>query len=150
MTPSEEFKARRRAKDLQKCRHFNGISIIGDGTIRKREACAAGVPYDSVRAPGKELACFGGDNCTACDKREPFTTAELDAEAVELAARFAKMAKARAAIVKHAGPHKKGAERSGILPCPACGTGELHYRRSGYNGHVHAGCSTEGCVSWME
>jgi hypothetical protein len=39
---------------------------------------------------------------------------------------------------------------AGEMACPICEAGKLRYSRSGYNGHVHAGCTTEGCVSWME
>lgn len=38
----------------------------------------------------------------------------------------------------------------GVMDCPICKTGKLSYSRSTYNGHVHARCSTEGCVAWME
>lgn len=39
---------------------------------------------------------------------------------------------------------------AGVMPCPICSTGKLKYSRSAHNGHVHAQCSTESCVSWME
>jgi len=39
---------------------------------------------------------------------------------------------------------------AGIMNCPICNTGKLKYSRSNYNGHVHARCSTDGCVAWME
>jgi len=39
---------------------------------------------------------------------------------------------------------------AGIMACPICKTGKLKYSRSTYNGHVHAKCSTEKCVAWME
>lgn len=39
---------------------------------------------------------------------------------------------------------------SGSINCPVCNEGKLHYSRAGYNGHVHAQCSTNGCVAWME
>lgn len=39
---------------------------------------------------------------------------------------------------------------SGETDCPVCKTGRLRYSRAGYNGHVHAGCSTSGCVAWVE
>jgi hypothetical protein len=39
---------------------------------------------------------------------------------------------------------------AGKMPCPICKTGELSYSRSTYNGHVHARCSTDSCVTWME
>jgi hypothetical protein len=38
----------------------------------------------------------------------------------------------------------------GVMTCPICKTGQLQYNRSGYNMHVYARCSTEGCVAWME
>lgn len=38
---------------------------------------------------------------------------------------------------------------AGKMKCPLC-AGELRYSRAGYNGHIHAACSTEGCVRWME
>ena len=39
---------------------------------------------------------------------------------------------------------------SGEIACPICGTGKVRYSRAAYNGHVHAGCTTQGCVRWME
>lgn len=38
----------------------------------------------------------------------------------------------------------------GKMKCPVCNEGELRYSRASYNGHVHAKCSTQGCVAWME
>jgi hypothetical protein len=38
----------------------------------------------------------------------------------------------------------------GEIVCPVCKTGKLCYSRAAYNGHVHAACSTNGCVAWME
>lgn len=39
---------------------------------------------------------------------------------------------------------------SGVIPCPICKSGKVNYSRAAYNGHVHARCSTAGCVAWME
>lgn len=39
---------------------------------------------------------------------------------------------------------------AGIMKCPCCADGKLRYSRAAYNGHIHAHCSTDGCVSWME
>lgn len=39
---------------------------------------------------------------------------------------------------------------SGNMKCPVCETGNLRYSRAAYNGHIHAQCSTKGCVAWME
>jgi hypothetical protein len=38
----------------------------------------------------------------------------------------------------------------GTMDCPICSVGTLRYYRNNYNGHVHAACSTDGCVNWME
>jgi hypothetical protein len=59
---------------------------------------------------------------------------------------------ARKAIVEHlGGPWKRGmAGAAGNIPCPVCNAGRLHFTRAGYNGHVHAHCTTGGCVAWME
>jgi hypothetical protein len=38
---------------------------------------------------------------------------------------------------------------AGIIKCPKC-SGQLHYRVAKLNGHVHAKCQTENCLSWME
>lgn len=39
---------------------------------------------------------------------------------------------------------------SGEIDCPICKSGKLRYSRATYNGHVHAACSNEQCVRWME
>lgn len=39
---------------------------------------------------------------------------------------------------------------SGLIDCPVCKTGKLGYSRAGYNGRIHARCSTDQCVAWME
>jgi len=60
---------------------------------------------------------------------------------------FARIQKVRDAIVQ-----KTKGERgiTGDMDCPACGTGRLRYSVARCNGHVHARCSTENCVSFME
>ena len=73
--------------------------------------------------------------------------------AAEIKERFAKVDKAREAIVEHCGgPWERGmGESVGIIACPVCnGTEALQFWRSGDSGHIHAGCATEDCVAWME
>ena len=48
------------------------------------------------------------------------------------------------------GPQLNYFSGQGEMACPVCGAGRLQYWRSGRNGHVHARCSTPGCVAWME
>lgn len=60
----------------------------------------------------------------------------------------------RALTATRADANQKGLRRGkggrSSLPCPICEKGELRYSVSGYNGHIHAQCSTEGCVQWMQ
>ncbi len=61
---------------------------------------------------------------------------------------IANIATARAAIVK-AAQNRRGV--SGKTTCPVCGAADaLWFSIAGRTGHVHARCSTEGCVRWME
>jgi hypothetical protein len=61
------------------------------------------------------------------------------------------MLKARAAAVEQLGPWKKGLPtQHGAVTCPVCKSGTLRFSRAGSNGHIHAACSTKGCVAWME
>ena len=80
-------------------------------------------------------------------------TPEDDAEEREFLERFRKIEKCRLAITFHlGGTWKKGMPTAaGRIDCPACGgVKTLSFRRAGYNGHIHAHCSTAGCVNWME
>ena len=60
-----------------------------------------------------------------------------------------KIGLARRAIVTHLDEKKSPRSAAGEIECPNC-KGRLRFSRSGYNGHVHARCSTADCVSWME
>jgi hypothetical protein len=132
-----------------KCKHYNG-------TVN--DACEAGIKYESVRlqgVPGKgwNLPCLKdhSEGCS-CDKLEFYTDAEIKAQIEESHRSFENTMKARQAIVAKLAPYKKGQSQSvgGEIPCPVCAKGTLRYSRAGYNGHIHARCSTVGCVAWME
>lgn len=131
------------------CKHFRSMS--------EHETCEAGVEYDSLKGiPFDKRPCFmrGKDRqvCGGCDLAEFPTVEEVAAQDAEFRKRLERIGVARDAIVKACGgPWKKGKPgSSGSIPCPCCDGGTLRYSRSGYNGHVHAGCTTEGCVRWME
>ena len=38
----------------------------------------------------------------------------------------------------------------GKIDCPVCEKGTLRYSQANINKHIHAVCSTLGCVKWME
>ena len=67
---------------------------------------------------------------------------------------FAKAVKnmtiARKAITDEEGTKKPVLDTRGFMECPICKIGRLSYAISSYNGHIHACCTTDGCVSWME
>jgi hypothetical protein len=69
----------------------------------------------------------------------------------EIALSLKRIGIVRAAIISAIGPERMKQGISGVIDCPVCTTGKVRYSRAGsYNGHVHASCSTAGCVSWME
>ena len=97
-----------------------------------------------------ELPCLSRGG--SCEKCEFPTAAEIEAEEREWKERLEKSGTARKAIVERlGGPWKRGMPgASGSIPCPICTTGTLRFSRAGLNGHIHAGCTTEDCVAWME
>lgn len=131
------------------CNHYRAMS--------EHDTCSAGVCYDKFKGlPHSERPCFrepGKEPPGGCDKAEYPTPEQLAEIEAEMKARFENLGKARGAIVQSlGGPWKKGTPgSSGVIDCPVCGQKEsLRFSRSGYNGHIHAGCKTEKCVAWME
>jgi len=137
-------------KKSNKCVHFNGTM---------NDTCEAGVRYEDVfdnTTTPRSMPCiekYNPDGRAKCDKCQFPTADEVAAEEAEHRRLMDGVTKARAAIVAHlGGPWKKGTPgANGRIDCPVCGRpGALGFSRSGYNGHVHAACKTENCVSWME
>lgn len=130
----------------QWCKNYRGMF--------QKETCEVGVKFNSLPLYGQKgfydaCPCFGPN--TGCEKAVYPTPEEMATEEAELKMRFANMAIARSAIVEHlGGPWKKGYKTYfGSIKCPVC-SGELMFSRAGCNGHIHAACKTENCVSWME
>ncbi len=132
------------------CKNFTGLQT---------KTCKAGVEYDTVIL-GKGTAlvsfpCFQDRNpqnakCEKCVFRTPEEIAQAEADDAKM---FEDMTKARSAIVQSCGGKWKRGDpgRQGKVNCPVCqGVDSLQYTRAGYNGHIHARCKTDGCVSWME
>lgn len=130
------------------CKHYRGM--------HEKEACEAGVRFQELPGYGAKgfmdtCPCFGPSEI--CDKASYPTADELAAREVEIKLRFEKVGKARTAIVESlGGPWKRGTQgASGAIDCPVCsGENSLRFSRAGYNGHIHAACTTEDCVRWME
>ena len=131
------------------CNHYRAMS--------DHETCKAGVSYASLQGiPFDKRPCFRKDRHeavrTGCDLVQFPTEKEIDESEEWMNQRFENMSKARTAIVESlGGPWKKGMSGAvGKIKCPVCETGTLSFSRAGYNGHIHAGCSTDSCVRWME
>jgi hypothetical protein len=132
-----------------KCIHFNGTS---------NPFCEKAVRYEDVTdrsATPASMPCIAkyNTNGSKCELLQLPTAEEIAADRKELDERVEKMVRAREAIVAACGGKwKEGMPGSqGRIDCPACGKpNTLGFIRSGRNGHIHARCWTEGCVSWME
>lgn len=131
-----------------RCVYFTGIG---------NKECRAGVSYDSVcdtsESGLKRWPCFrDGAACRTCDKRHFPTDDEVADEVASIRAYSEKVNKAMGAAKLDAKSRGLGKDSggSGSISCPCCNGGTLHYRVSGYNGHMHAACETKGCAAWME
>jgi hypothetical protein len=148
LTPAEE---RRRVTERERsitqimgrCKHFTGI---------QRKVCEAEIAYATVKDTSRKpfgLPCLpqdfpGGTSCpSACFP----TREEAEAQMAEMDAFCERVGQIREAIVTATGG-ERGIQ--GEIPCPCCGSGTVTFSISGYNGHIHAHCSTAGCAEWME
>jgi hypothetical protein len=131
------------------CNHYRGM--------HEKDKCEAGIEFASLENYGtrqfsKSCPCYGPGQ-GECERAEYPTAEEMAAHDAELAERFERVTRTRAAIVEYCGgPWKRGEPgKNGVIDCPACGNKDcLQFSRSSYNGHIHARCNTEDCVSWME
>lgn len=130
------------------CKHYRGM--------HKKDTCEAGVAFSSLPGHGTQLfmtrcPCFGPRS--GCEKAEYPTPEEVAASEAAMKKRFNGVVIARARIVEACGGEwSRGCPgKSGVIDCPVCNCADsLRYSRAGVNGHIHARCSTEGCLSWME
>lgn len=129
------------------CKHFNGL---------QNSACDAGVQYDSVKDESRKgfgrWPCWREGEELTCEKRKFLTPEEVEAEVQEIEAATIRLTKGMVACREDAKQRglKKGNGGTGKIKCPVCDNGTLHYSVAGYNGHMHARCSTEHCLSWMQ
>lgn len=137
--------------EMGRCEHFTGI---------QHDTCKAGVNIRQlVGGPdfgwAARLPCLlaDSDKCEVqCEKRSLPTRDEAEAAVNEHDTRLAKTMTAVSAAHADAKNKGLGAGYGGqsCMPCPLeCG-GALNYSVEACNGHIHAACSTPGCVSWME
>lgn len=131
------------------CRHFEGIQRGGG-------KCEKGIVYKDQPWFGgaRDWPCHGGsDALSKCSLYEPHTKEEIEARDKAIAKSIRMITEIRPKIVQECikmgwGKHNEKDVR-GAIACPECQQ-VLYFRRSAYNGHIHAHCETKGCVSWME
>jgi hypothetical protein len=144
-----------------KCVHFNGLNLSD-----KNHKCRAGVVVSSVtklvgyryQYDGKgaiytsnhSMPCLRESdptNVCSCSERLMPTEKQIKLHESEVAESFTRIMIARMAIIEKEGK-KRGV--TGHIKCPVCKVGKLRYSIAEINGHIHAGCTTKGCVRWME
>lgn len=129
------------------CKHYDGRAILFGKT------CRAGINPRVSFCDGKSFGMIKRIPCLKTNTDAPrchlaeFPTREevaaADAAFEEQVNDFLQhMPVARAAMI---------ATKSdgGCIDCPKCGKG-LRWTKARCNGHIHAKCDTEGCLSWME
>jgi len=142
---------------METCKHFNGMM---------NDCCTAGINYRNLAGGGidgmalrlpchtafKDRQSKEGIQVIACDLREYPTREEAIAEENDNDASIERFLKSASVAHEDAKSKGLGKGHSGAskCKCPNCETGEIRYSVAGYNGHMHAACTTEGCVSWME
>ncbi|WP_276200090.1 hypothetical protein [Chelatococcus sp. XZ-Ab1] len=122
------------------CRHY---SFDLDGFLSGTgPRCAKGI---DISGPGEASPCLpAGSQFRAridCPLREDYT----DEERVAWRA-WVDESHERVRIVMAAIPKGQG----GVINCPACKVGRVHWSRSPRNGHLHAQCTTPNCFSVMQ
>lgn len=125
------------------CKHFRGSMV----------PCVKGVDLKKLTGGGPgwmcRLPCRSASlEKMSCEWYEEPTQADIEAEAVEVERLRERMRKIEPAIQALKRKHR-GCTGSGSVECPAGCGGTLKYAISG-NGHMHARCSTDGCLSFME
>ncbi len=118
------------------CKHYHGL----------QNPCDKGVDFETVKAGKFEYPCYRKALRNRCKLAEYPTTEEQAAHEKMLAEFFENMISARKLIIEAAHGQRNV---TGTIPCPKCETGTLNWSIA-FNGHVHALCTTEHCLSWME
>lgn len=157
-------------KRAERCRFFNGV---------QHDKCEAGICYKTLQADGALLPCLPwhcdpGKRVAQCDKFAAYTAEEVAEQERQIERSINGVVTARKAIVAELDRRHKAGDKTvvskphhdwdfaetgcrsayvagvGKMPCPVCKTGTLGYSRAACNGHIHAACTTDNCVRWME
>jgi hypothetical protein len=143
MESREERLAKNQRMRETRCRHFTGYQA---GT------CKAGRVYrDVVGGPefgwAARLPCLPESGLrkepmASCSSYDQKTAEEIAADDRDTEIRTECMIMAIGIIKAQEKPR-------GTIACPMCYSGELHFTKSTYNGHIWGQCKKHGCLSWM-
>lgn len=140
----DQRREQRIKKYMSKCKYFNGV---------QHSDCKAGIRYDDLpRENGRRLLpCLGDCPASNCRKHELTTREEAESRADAVETSIARSVAGLNAVCEDAEKQgfSKGNGGEGSVECPIC-NGTIRYTVSGYNGHRHAACSTDGCVAFIE
>lgn len=134
--------ARRRARDMSlgECAKRAGL---GSSVLSKIE-------YGFLRPPDDVLQKIADVlDCSLDEVKAGIPSEDAAAEAVQRLDDFA-AAFATAKADAKANGYGRGVGGAGNVQCPSCRVGTIYYGVSALNGHMHASCSTPGCLRWME
>ena len=126
------------------CKHF---SSTNDPT------CSAGVTYSTVKLPCGALSCFVADSSLCGSRCEPTAEeiAAFDRESDAFMAKANERLDKLEPLLARVKKKYRGRDLHGHATCPVCGVkSALTITHSARKGHVHAFCTTEGCVRLME
>lgn len=132
-------------KNMAYCQHY-------DPPIGGVTSCKCGVVYDD-QFPDKPIPCWQGRGKTDGEQRKlchrwlrnTREQGEARADRIEIVMKRLRIVGPVVAEWRNKSP--KGKQE--IIECPVC-KGRLHLSQAACNGHVHAKCETDDCVSFME
>lgn len=149
------------------CIHFNGL--VNDKCRKDITYTDAARPLNELErknyesygeyrgnersfAVAKRIPCFDDNGAPACPFYEEPGKAQLEEHDRLIASAVMQLFTVRPLIEADiAARNKKKKDYRGSIPCPICNDGKVAYSYAGsYNGHIHAQCTTDGCVAWME
>lgn len=133
------------------CVHYIGLGNRGS-------SCGVGVVYASVTLEGdgmilNRMPCFKKNGLShLCGSCQYPTKEQLEESERIISDLIKNITTTRMAIKRDIEDRgMKNRDTRGSIPCPVCKTGTVSYSCAGsYNGHVHAQCDTDDCVSWIE
>lgn len=136
------------------CKHYNGRDLFNGSTDGK---CRAGVDpifsfCDGDRSGWvRKVPCLRTNETDAICPAAEYPTMEEELERQEELKRYMAEFIKNLTIVRPLieAQHKETGAWAGQVECPKCAK-PLHWSMARCNGHVHARCETDNCISWME